>query len=190
MIAGILAVYSAGIAHRFLESYELEANEQTLENLLKFCAKICGERVFPYFAKSIESNLGNYLNFEKASVLSLEEGHLFTFNNYEDEKGNYMKELPLEIGLTGRCIAQGKIVISAYGKCDTFFNELVDNIIRMPNVRNVVIIPLFAIYGNNMTERTMEKTKSKLVGVLQLFNCKGNIEELQKVKSNYIIGTN
>jgi len=177
MIAGMLGSYTGTIINRFLNSYELRTKESTLANLLSFCDRICGERVYIFIVKAIENYLAEHLDFERATILSYDHDTLYAlkYDQYYIEENTFI-EIPSDIGLTGRCIKTLKTIISSYGKNDTSYDSQADNVLKLYKMDNIVIVPLVPEYGD-----TLNTTKGQLVGVLHLINYKGDITQFHAV---------
>jgi len=181
MIASILAIQTSAIITNFLDRLELEDKETAQSEILRFCNKICGERIHQHLANAVDEYLGSCLNFEKACVLYMENDNLFSLkiaNEDTNEIETKVVEVPMDVGITGKCVNKSKMIISIYGKNDTYYNAYADNILKLKDIENIVVIPLFADY----VHITSKKRDIKIVGVLQLINYKGNMAKLRMVR--------
>lgn len=175
MVAGILAAHAGAVITNFLDRLELEDKEVAQSGILKFCNEVCGERIHQYLANAVDKHLGECLNFSRACVLFLENDRLFTLKIANEDLNTIetrVVEVPSGVGLTGRCIAEARVLASSYGKSDTSYSVHADNVLKLKDVENIVVVPLVEEAG---------KKEAKVVGVLQLMNYKGSLSKLRMV---------
>jgi len=158
----------------------LDLEVKVPEDLLTFCNLICGERAQQYLVDAIKKHLATCLGFENAYVLNYEQGKLLALNYFKNEQGELVMEksaeLPSTMGLTGKCITRRQIVISNKGREDPDYNASMDNIMKLPRIESMMIVPLL-VNHNKVGEPCIE-----LVGVLQLINNKlGDANKVNKV---------
>ena len=185
LIVRILCTYAGTIIDKFINSFELETEEEIQSHLLVFCGKICGERSQKFLSIAIEEYLASCINFEHACVLYFEQGKLFTIRYSRDEEDRPLAEgfteLPLKLGLTGKCLEERKTLISSNGRYDAHFISQVDNILKLKQLENIMMIPLFvdSRQGKVLGEK---QDNSEFVGILHLMNYKlGDISKVDEV---------
>lgn len=174
-------MYSSIMLEKCMNNFDIECERQKLSNILKFCRGVCGERSHQYLVSSVEDSLPHCLDFEQVSALHFERGKLFSLKRMKSDTGELLvqglTELPLGVGVTGRALAEGSVVASAYGKSDVDYDEQVDNVFKIKHLENIVVVPLLVDHG-----KVIGKESSKeLVGVLQLIN--GDLSKLNAVLS-------
>lgn len=182
----ILCAHAGVVIDRFLNSFELETEEEMQAQLLKFCNKICGERAQQHLTAAIENYLPGCLNFEHACALFCEQGKLFAIRCAKDDEEQLLAEgfteLPRTLGLTGKCLQERTSVVSADGKYDTLFNAQVDNVLKLKKLENIMIIPLFVDHRNGKVLYNDKSETQELVGILHLINYKmGDVTKCDEV---------
>jgi len=183
IVLRILSAYVGVLVDSFLHTLELESKGETQAGLLKFCSEISGERRQQYLINKIENELGGFLNFEGVSVLHFESGKLFTLQKLKSDSGRLIvdgfSELPLTLGLTGRALKEKKTIISCYSNNDITYDSKIDNILKLKQVNDMMVVPLFV---SERSGSVLNKTNKELVGVLQLLNyLPGNITKINNV---------
>jgi len=158
----MLALNTMMSAKKILKLSEAENRKASEKGLLVLCHEICGERVHKNFGMMIEKHLATYFNFERASILSIKNGKVFELRDVLT--GSIGGALS---GLTGKCIAEQRVIISPYGEKDRLYNSDIDNIMSVKSFKNIMVIPLMI--------------ESEVIGVLQLVNYNGNIAKLRNV---------
>ena len=170
---------------KYKREFEFEIRNEQEVSIAKFCCDICGERRQESLINTIQDTITKCLDFEYSYVLNFEDEKLFLPNRMVNDKGetyiNGLVELPSTLGLTGKAIATKKTVLSSYGKNDKTYNEKIDNLFKLKEIKNIMILPLLVdedkgkIIGNK-TE------KKEMVGILQLINyLPGNLRTVNKV---------
>lgn len=159
-------------AKRMLKAYEAKHRNQLEQSLLKLSKEISGERVHGSLGTVVERHLARHFSFERACVLSLKNGRLYSPKCLASED---MGE-PL-LGLTGRSIVEQRTVVSPYGERDCLYNSDVDNVTCAKPFRNIMVVPLLAKEG-------------EAVGALQLVNYEENIMKLKNVRYLKTVGAN
>jgi len=148
------------VIENLLHFFDIEVRKNEQKGLLEFCNKICGERKQQYITQTIIEDLAPCLNFERACILNLESNKLFRLKLLTNDTDNILIdgiiELPLALGMTGEAISKRKVIISSFGKNDALYNEHIDNILKLRDINNIMIIPLIV--------------ENIVIGVLQLIN--------------------
>ncbi len=89
-------------------------------------------------------------------------------------------EVPKQLGLTGRAIAEGRTVVSSMGSSEVEYSGQIDNAAKAKRVDSMVILPL--VVSTHKKDHLKSKGR-ELVGVLQLLNYKGgDIARIDKVR--------
>lgn len=181
MIMGLLCSHASVILHNLLHSFQLTLGQSLQNNLMNFCARICGERTQQNLSLIVEQDLPKCLDFESANVLYYEKKSLLALSCGRNEQGeliiNDFVPVPL-LGLTGKCILEQKTIRSRYGKNDPLFCTQSDNALKLKAVNNIIVTPLF-VNENSGRIVSGDKVDDGLVGVLQLVNSKE--EDIEKV---------
>jgi transcriptional regulator with GAF, ATPase, and Fis domain len=172
---------SVGIsAQRICKNYMQAKKKSTHDNLITLYKDISGQRSHCNLARTIEKRLPSIFDFECVCILSFKDGELYRLSKLAEDSEELIKHLasiPFELGLTGKCIREGRIVVSSYGSKDPLFNCYVDNVVNTKQFENVVVVPL--ISGNIV--KKFNKDTHSLVGVLQFINYKANVKHLNTV---------
>jgi len=172
---------SVGIsARRIRNNFLKNKKESTQENLITLFKDISGQKSHYSLARTIEERLPSIFGFECACVLSFKNGKLYRLSKLAadgEELIKHLASIPFELGLTGKCIREGKVVVSPYGNKDPLFNFNADNLVNTKDFESIIIVPL--ISGNIV--KNFNKDVHGLIGVLQLINYKANIKHLNTV---------
>eukprot|EP00826_Nyctotherus_ovalis_P005981 TRINITY_DN11371_c0_g2_i2.p1 TRINITY_DN11371_c0_g2~~TRINITY_DN11371_c0_g2_i2.p1 ORF type:complete len:186 (-),score=31.56 TRINITY_DN11371_c0_g2_i2:359-916(-) len=183
MILKILAANAAVVLDRIFLLAEYSQSENIHLMLLSTCAEMCEQFTQPDLILQVEKNLAKCLHFSQACALYYEGGRLVQLDCIRSEKGmSFIREyiiLPSQLGLTGACIADRKIVVSSYGRNDPRYCLTSDNVLRVKALDSLMVVPLIAKCNNE------SKKKEELVGVLHLINYKG--DDIKSVKRVFFI---
>lgn len=188
----ILSAYVGVIIDSLVHTFEYENKGAMQANLLKFCCDISGERKQQYLISKIEEELGACLSFEAVSVLHFEDGKLFTLKKLRNDSNQLMicgfSELPLALGLTGKALREKQPVVSTRGSGDVHYDSKTDNLLKLKQLDNIMIVPLF-VPRESGTVLVVKKEKLELVGALQLLNyLPGDITKANMVIHVIVVG--
>jgi len=177
----ILCSYTGIILNNILHSFELAMEQSIQNNLMNFCAKICGERTQQNLSLAVGDDLPKCLGFESANILYYEKKILLALTCVKNEKGELIIDdfVPIPtLGLTAKCILEQRTVRSRFGKNDPSYYVETDNALKLKTVNNIIVTPLFVNKSCGKVINS-EKGDDGLVGVLQLINSKE--EDIEKV---------
>ena len=176
-------MYSSIILEKCLNNFDISCEKLKILHLLKFCNEVCGERGHQYLVTKIEDNLAECLEFEKVCVLNYEGGRLFSLKRMKNDMGEILvqglTELPLAVGITGKALTERATITSVYGKTDIFYDEQIDNILKLRHLENIMVIPLLVSHRKGKIINYKDSTELELVGALQLIN--GDLNNINKV---------
>jgi transcriptional regulator with GAF, ATPase, and Fis domain len=126
--------------------------------------------------EDLYQDLTDYLpklfNFEKAGIMFMDHttGFLYSINENEDgadpSKHEEISRYPINMGLTGICLAEREPLITLEGEDDPRFSFEVDNILRLLDVESLLIVPLI-------------DSQNRLQGAIQMIN-KLDADEIPK----------
>lgn len=176
----MLSVSVSISAQRILKQHHAFQKQFLHTSLFKLCKDICSTRSHSHLATTLERQLPSIFAFECACILSFKDGELYRTNRLtleSEEVVRHLARVPLELGLTGKCVAEKRAVVSLYGSREPGFSSHADNVVNVKQLENMVVVPLIS----GCFAKAFHKEERNLVGVLQLINYKGNIKLLDIV---------
>ena len=95
----------------------------------------------------LAEHLPKLFNYEKAGILFIDHVTGFLYNINEADGNDSKTEetisrYPINMGLTGISLAEREPLITLEGEDDPRFSFEVDNILRLLDVENILIVPL------------------------------------------------
>ena len=163
-------------------TYKIILQNQRLINFfyhfINLNSKLLALRNFPDLFQVVRNECPGLTNFSDACIIiyskkgfKLVDSELFFIGDILNSGNNLFIKFPLNIGLTGIAFNNKKIYLGYNGSCEKLYVSEIDNLMSLPLVNNIVVIPLV-------------DDKNCPLGILHLYNKKDKLEFNDKKRLN------